>query len=101
MEPDAHQTGAAASPSVEIVDNPASSRYELRHDGVVVGVVDYRIDGDVMTIPHVEVAGRLRGQGHSGPFLDEVLACVDARGLEVIATCGYAAAHIAARPDSA
>ncbi|MFN3215988.1 MAG: GNAT family N-acetyltransferase [Acidimicrobiales bacterium] len=86
-------------PDAEVVDNPALHRYELRHDGSVVGVVQYRIDGDVMTIPHVEVAGQLRGKGVSGPFLDEVLARIEARGLKVVPTCGYAASHIAARPD--
>jgi predicted GNAT family acetyltransferase len=86
-------------PDTEIVDNPDVYRYELRHGGSVVGVVQYRIDGDIMTIPHVEVAGHLRGQGVSGPFLDEVLARIEARGMKVIPTCGYAASHIAARPE--
>lgn len=86
-------------PDAEIVDNPDVHRYELRHDGSVVGIVQYRIDGDIMTIPHVEVAGHLRGTGVSGPFLDAVLARIEARGMKVIPTCGYAASHIAARPE--
>ncbi|MFV0524938.1 MAG: GNAT family N-acetyltransferase [Acidimicrobiales bacterium] len=86
-------------PVVEIVDNPDADRYELRHDGEVAGWVDYRLHDGVMTIPHVEVAGRLRGGGHSGPFLTEVLADVERRGLRIIPLCGYAAAHVRARPE--
>jgi len=88
-------------PAVEIADNPSSGRYELRHDGDVVGWVQYRIDGEVLIIPHVEVVPRLRGRGHSEPFLAEVLADVDRRGLKVAPLCGYAASHIRARPELA
>ncbi len=97
--PEPRRDDAATGPERSIVDNPTAHRYELLHDGSVVGVVQYRIDGDIMTIPHVEVAGHLRGQGISGPFLDEVLARIDARDLKVLPTCGYAASHIAARPE--
>jgi predicted GNAT family acetyltransferase len=93
VDADAH-----AEIEVEIADHPERNRYELRHDGEVVGFVDYRIDGEVMVIPYVEVLPRLRGKGHSEPFLDEVLADVDARGFKVVPLCGYAAAHIRSRP---
>jgi uncharacterized protein len=82
----------------EIVDNPDAGRYELRDHGAVVGVVEYRLDGEVMVIPHVEVAPALRGTGRSAPFLDEVLARIDQRGLQVRPLCGYAAGHIRSRP---
>ncbi len=87
-------------PQVAIADNPEASRYELRHDGELVGVVDYYTAGEgVLVIPHVEVLPRLRGHGHSEPFLDEVLADIDRRGLKVVPTCSYAAAHVRARPE--
>ena len=99
MDTDDDLNPSTGGPDAEIVDNPDAHRYELHRDGSVVGVVRYRIDGDIMTIPHVEVAAHLRGQGVSGPFLDEVLGRIEARGMKVIPTCGYAAAHIAARPE--
>ena len=89
-----------AGPEVDIVDNADHGRYELRHDGELVGVVEYRLDGDgVIVIPHVEVIPALRGGGHSAPFLDQVLADIERRGLSVVPTCGYAAGHIRSRPD--
>lgn len=84
---------------VGIDDNAEASRYELRHDGELVGVVDYQLRDGVMVIPHVEVLPRLRGRGHSEPFLDEVLTQVDQRGLKVVPTCGYAAAHFRTHPE--
>lgn len=86
---------------VEIADNPESNRYELRHDGVVVGVVDYRLAGDVFVIPHVEVIPALRGKGHSEPFLEAVLDAVEDRNLKVRPICSYARAHINSRPQRA
>ncbi len=84
---------------VEIADNPEANRYELRHDGVVVGVVEYRLAGDVFVIPHVEVIPALRGKGHSEPFLEVVLDAVEDRNLKVRPICGYANAHINSRPE--
>lgn len=86
-------------PTVEIADHREAGRYELRHDGDVVGWVQYRISDGVMTIPHVEVVHHLRGRGHSEPFLSEVLADVQRRGLKVVPLCGYAATHIRSRPE--
>jgi uncharacterized protein len=83
----------------EVRDNPAADRYELLHDGALVGVVEYRIDGDVFVIPHVEVAPALRGHGHSAPFLDAVLDDLSARGKKVRPRCGYAASHMRDQPE--
>jgi uncharacterized protein len=82
-----------------IADNPETSRYELHIDGEFSGWVDYRLDGGVMAIPHVQVDPRQRGQGISAPFLDEVLADIRRRGLKIIPTCGYARGHVADRPE--
>ena len=81
-----------------ISDNPDASRYELHMDGRFLGWVDYRLDGTVMTILHIQVSPELRGHGISAPFLDDVLADVRARGLSIVPTCGYARTHVAERP---
>ena len=38
-------------------------RYELVRDGEVVGIADYRIEGDEVVFPHTEIRSDLRGQG--------------------------------------
>ena len=40
------------------------SRYELVRDGEVIAVADYRVNGDVVVLPHTEVVPHLRGQGY-------------------------------------
>jgi len=86
-----------------VTDNAAASRYELHLDGRLSGIVDYRGVGDdndagYLLIPHIEVLPELRGRGYSAPFLDEVLADIDRRGLKIVPLCSYARAHVADRP---
>ncbi len=95
--PTACEDGRVAERTV--ADDPASNRYELRLDGKLAGVVEYQLEGAVMTIPHVEVVPELRGKGYSAPFLDEVLQLVRDRGLKIVPLCGYARSHIRERPD--
>ena len=47
----------------EVRHNAEQSRYELLVDGQLVGVADYRADGDVWTFPHTVIVGSRRGQG--------------------------------------
>lgn len=82
--------------SSEIVDNVDRNRFELCHDGDVVGVVEYRIADSIMTIPHVEVVPALRGKGASGPFLGSVLTMVRERDLQVRPLCSYARGYMEA-----
>lgn len=89
-----------------VTDNPAADRYELHLDGRLSGVVDYQVrdaGGGVehLLIPHVEVLPELRGHGYSEPFLDDVLAEIDRRGIKIVPLCSYARAHVANRPDLA
>jgi uncharacterized protein len=86
-----------------VTDNPAASRYELHLDGRLSGIVEYRgvaddNDAGHLLIPHVEVLPELRGRGYSEPFLDDVLADIDRRGLKIVPLCSYARAHVANRP---
>ncbi len=83
----------------EIVDNRERHRFELVLDGRVSGHVHYRLDGDVLVVPHVEVVPELRGTGTSGPFLDDVLALIRARGHKVRPLCGYASSRMHADPS--
>lgn len=86
---------------VVIADNPGASRYELRHDDQLVGWVMYQLNGSTITIPHVEVIASLRGRGHSGPFLAQVLADIEQRGLKVVPLCTYAYRFMHSRPEFA
>ncbi len=74
-------------------DNAERRRYELSEDGRLAWA-DYRRDGDVVVLPHVEADPALRGTGAAGRLMAGVLAQVRAEGLKVRPVCSYAVAYI-------
>ena len=68
---------------------PDRSRYELVLDGQVIGVADYRINGDVVLLPHTEVVRHLRGQGYGAQLVRGALDDLRAQGKQVVPTCWY------------
>lgn len=49
--------------TLEVVNRPEDGRYELLRDGSVIGHAAYSLNGDEITIPHVETDPALRNQG--------------------------------------
>jgi predicted GNAT family acetyltransferase len=78
--------------------NAERSRYELLADGKVVGVADYRVDGDTWTFPHTEIAHELRGQGLGAELVQGALDDVRRAGGAVVPLCWYVAEFIDANP---
>ncbi len=78
---------------MSVKDNPERSRFELEEDGHVA-FANYRREGDVLVIPHVEAPPALRGSGAAGRLMQGMMETVRAQGLKVVPTCGYAAAWI-------
>ena len=74
----------------EVVRNPDLSRYELRIDGEVLGLVDFRVDPDgVVAYTHTEVDHALRGKGFSPVLVSRALDDARARGEKVRPRCSY------------
>ena len=78
----------------DVIDNTTRQRFELDIDGQIV-FADYRRDGDIVIVPHVEAPVALRGTGASGRLMEGVLALLRARGERIVPSCSYAAAYIA------
>lgn len=76
-----------------VVDNPARSRFELVEQGLTA-FADYRRDGEVLVLPHVEAPPELRGHGTAGRLMQGVLEHARAKGQKVRPLCSYAAAYI-------
>ena len=74
-----------------ISDNPDRSRFELTEDGHTA-FANYRRQGAVLLIPHVEAPPALRGKGTAGRLLEGVAAHARAHGLKIEPICSYAAA---------
>ena len=88
-----------SDPTVEVTDNQAGSRYEVRVGGELAGLVDYsRRDGRVVLI-HTEVDEAFEGQGLAARLAKFALDDARARRLSVVPRCPYMASYIAHHPE--
>jgi uncharacterized protein len=82
-----------------ISEDSERSRYELRLDGRLVGVADYRRDGDVLAFTHTGVEPEFRGRGLAAALVDFALSSAREAGLKALPHCWYVRDHIAAHPE--
>jgi predicted GNAT family acetyltransferase len=78
-----------------ISHDPGRNRYELRLDGDVVGVADYRREGDQLVITHTGVDPHLRGRGLAGELIEFTLSDIRERHLAVLPYCSFVSDYIA------
>lgn len=81
--------------------NPDRPRYELVEFDDVVGVADYREDGDRLIFDHTEIARSLRGSGKGAQLVKGALDAVRAEGKTVVPACWFVAEFIELNPDYA
>jgi uncharacterized protein len=79
-------------------DNEARQRFELEVEGHVA-FADYRRQGDVLYLPHVEAPTALRGKGVASRLMAGVMERVRADGLKVVPVCSYARAWLRRHKD--
>lgn len=80
-------------------DNTARQRFELEENGHIA-FADYRLEGNVLHLPHVEAPPALRGTGAAGRLMHAVVDHARTRGLKLHPICGYAAAWLQKHHDS-
>lgn len=85
----------------EVTDNPERSRYEVRVDGKLAGLIDYRTAGEVVTTVHTEVDQPLQGRGIGLALVRGALEDLRARRLQVRPQCPFVAAYIKRHPEYA
>ncbi len=83
---------------VEVVDNVAASRFELRVDGALVGFTDYRDEGDRLVFTHAEIDDAFEGEGLGGRLAAGALDDVRRRGLWAVPRCPFIRAYIQHHP---
>ena len=83
----------------EVRNNPEKSCYELVVGAEVVGVAEYRREGDTLVFPHTQVKSSLRGQGMGARLVQAALDDVRARGQRVVPRCWYMAEFIDTNPE--
>lgn len=73
----------------DIVDAPASSRFQLTDEGEVAELV-YRLDGDRLVLVHTGVPDALGGRGLGGQLVRAAVDRAAADGLTLVPECSYA-----------
>jgi uncharacterized protein len=86
-------------PKKTIAHAPEHSRYELKLDERVVGVAEYRQEGNVRSFTHTGVQPEHRGQGLAAELIEFALREAREVKLEVLPSCWYVRDHIAQHPE--
>jgi predicted GNAT family acetyltransferase len=92
---------SSSSPAVTVRKATERSRYEAVIDGLVVGVADYREDGDHVVFPHVEVTPKWEGQGVATALVREALDEVIAAGKSITPLCPFVVRFVGEHPEYA
>ena len=83
-----------------VVDEPTKRRYALYRDGELLSFATYSIDGNSVTVPHVETLRRHRGNGYADELMAGLLERLRDDGRTIRPICPFAAGYIRARPDT-
>jgi uncharacterized protein len=87
--------------ALEVVDNPARSRYELRDDGHLVGFTEYHDRDDVLVFPHTVITVPKRGAGYGSTLLEGALDDVRNKGRRIVAQCPFVARFVSEHTEYA
>ncbi|MEM9042853.1 MAG: GNAT family N-acetyltransferase [Actinomycetota bacterium] len=84
----------------QVVDRADRSQFEIHVDGEQVGLASYSLNGDVVTIPHVETFPEHRGNGYAERLMDGVIADLRITGRSLRPLCPFARSYVDERPDT-
>jgi predicted GNAT family acetyltransferase len=84
---------------VEVRDNPAAHRFELRVGSALAGVLRYRVTGaEQRALDHTEVEPQFEGQGLARRLVGEVLDTARADGWSVLPYCPFVRSYLDKHP---
>ena len=87
--------------AIEVRDNPARSRYELRDDGHLVGFTEYHERDGLHVFPHTVVTRPKRGAGYGATLVRGALDDARRRGWRIVPECPFVADFVAEHPEYA
>ena len=87
--------------ALTIADEPAADRYEARLGDELVGIIDYRLYPDRITLVHTEILPEHEGRGIASRLARFALDDARHRGLRVRPSCPYVAAYLQRHPEYA
>jgi len=74
---------------IRVRNSRTRSRYELVVDGRLIAILEYRVIGGIVVLPHTEVVGQCRGRGLAARLVRGALDDLRAQGKRVRPTCWY------------
>lgn len=83
----------------EVLNNETERRYELKLEGRVVGVAEYRPAGPSLMFTHTEIEEGHEGQGLGSQLVRAALDDARARKVDVVPMCPFVAAFIREHPE--
>jgi uncharacterized protein len=83
----------------EVVDNAEAARYEIRVDGELAGIAQYRLRPGKIVFTHTVIHDQFEGQGLGGKLVSEALDRSRAAGLKVAPLCPFVAGYIERHPE--
>ena len=86
---------------ITVSRNDERSRYEGRLDGVLVTVIDFVREGDVLEVTHTGTRIRFRGRGFASQVTQQALEDVRAQGWQVQPVCPFTVSYLDAHPEYA
>ena len=86
---------------IDVTDNPAEARYELRVEGSIVGLAVYVETPGRRDIVHTEVDPALGGRGLGTQMVKAALDDIRDKGMRVTPSCPFVGAFIREHPDYA
>ena len=85
---------------VEVTDNAAESRFELRQDARLAELV-YHLRGDRLVLIHTEVPAELEGRGIGGRLVTAAVDRAVREGLTLVPLCPFARGWLERHPEAA
>jgi predicted GNAT family acetyltransferase len=80
-------------------DNASERRYEFETPAGLV-IANYRDEGALRVIAHVETPMAVRGKGCAARLMDEIVAHARTHGLKLHPVCSYADAYFKRTPGA-
>ncbi|HET6912056.1 MAG TPA: GNAT family N-acetyltransferase [Rhodanobacteraceae bacterium] len=85
---------------MQVIHQPAAQEFSVEVDGYI-GVLNYHLRGDTMTITHTLVPEAIGGRGIAAELMRVALETARAQGWKVVPMCSYAAVYMRRHPEYA
>jgi len=83
----------------DIIDNPASGRFEVTRDGHTAELT-YKVDDGRIVLIHTGVPKELEGHGLGAELVKAAVARAVREGLTIVPLCPYARAYFRKHPEA-